>query len=130
MAIGSFMGKTFTVSDRRILTPNNLKGQSGSEWAVHDRIGAKARSQWIAPKLERYSFDLLLRAQDGVNPRSTLQYFKDCSEQPVADYFIVGNSPISQHPFRITDVSDEWAAVLQGGMMVECKVTLTIEEYL
>ena len=27
MAIGSFMGRTFTVSDRRIFTPSNLKGQ-------------------------------------------------------------------------------------------------------
>lgn len=67
MAIGSFMGRTFTVSDRRIFTPSNLKGQSGSDWATHDRTGAKARSQWIAPKLKSYSFDLLLRAQDGAS---------------------------------------------------------------
>ena len=73
MAIGSFMGRTFTVSDRRIFTPSNLKGQSGSDWATHDRTGAKARSQWIAPKLKSYSFDLLLRAQDGASPRSTLE---------------------------------------------------------
>ena len=59
MAIGSFMGRTFTVSDRRIFTPSNLKGQSGSDWATDDRTGAKARSQWIAPKLKSYSFDLL-----------------------------------------------------------------------
>lgn len=52
MALGSYMGQTFTVSDRKILTPSNLKGQSGSEWATHNRTGAKARSQWIAPKLK------------------------------------------------------------------------------
>lgn len=48
----------------------------------------------------------------------------------MADYFIVGNAPISSYPFKITDVSDEWAAVLHSGALVECKVTLTIEEYL
>ena len=130
MAIGSFMGRTFTVSDRRIFTPSNLKGQSGSDWATHDRTGAKARSQWIAPKLKSYSFDLLLRAQDGASPRSTLEHFQSCAENCVADYFIVGNAPISSYPFKITDVSDEWAAVLHSGALVECKVTLTIEEYL
>ena len=88
MAIGSFMGRTFTVSDRRIFTPSNLKGQSGSDWATHDRTGAKARSQWIAPKLKSYSFDLLLRAQDGASPRSTLEHFQSCAEKGVADYFI------------------------------------------
>ena len=73
MALGSYMGVSFTVSDRRILTPSGLKGQGGSEWATHNRTGARARSQWIAPKLRKYSYDLLLRAQDGVNPRSTLR---------------------------------------------------------
>lgn len=130
MAIGSFMGRSFTVSDRRILTPSNLKGQTGSEWATHDRTGAKARSQWIAPNLKRYTFDLLLRAQDGVNPRNTLRHFQSCAEHAVADYFIVGNSPVSPYPFRIVDISDEWAAVMHSGVLVECKVTLTIEEYL
>lgn len=124
------MGRTFTVSNRRILTPSNLKGQSGSEWATHNRTGAKARSQWVAPKLRKYSFDLLLRAQDGVNPRSTLQHFQNMSERNRADWFIIGGTPISENPFKITDISDEWAVVLNGGTMVECKVSLTIEEYL
>lgn len=124
------MGRTFTVSNRRILTPSNLKGQGGSEWATHNRTGAKARSQWVAPKLRKYSFDLLLRAQDGVNPRSTLQHFQNMSERNRADWFIIGGTPISENPFKITDISDEWAVVLNGGTMVECKVSLTIEEYL
>lgn len=130
MAIGSYMGRTFTVSDRKIFTPSNLKGQSGSEWATHDRTGAKPRSQWISPKLKSYTFDLLLRAQDGASPRSTLKHFQEYAEKGVADYFIVGNAPISTYPFKITELSDEWDAVLHSGALVECKVTLTIEEYL
>ena len=118
MALGSYMGMTFTVSDRRILTPSGLKGQGGSDWATHNRTGARARSQWIAPKLRKYQFDLLLRAQDGVNPRSVLRHFQRMAETNAAD------------PFKITDISDEWGAVLHGGAMVECKVSLTIEEYL
>ena len=34
------------------------------------------------------------------------------------------------YPFKITDISETWDAVLQGGVLVECKVSLTIEEYL
>lgn len=130
MALGSYMGMTFTVSDRRILTPSGLKGQGGSDWATHNRTGARARSQWIAPKLRKYQFDLLLRAQDGVNPQSVLRHFQRMAETNTADWFIVGGSPVSPYPFKITDISDEWGAVLHGGAMVECKVSLTIEEYL
>lgn len=130
MAIGSFMGKTFTVSDKRILTPNNLQGQSGSEWAIHSRTGEKARSQWIAPKLRKYSFDLLLRAQDGVNPRGTMEHFQKMAEQPVADFFVIGGTPLSNNPFKITEMGDAWNTIIRDGVMIECKVTMTIEEYL
>ena len=130
MALGSYMGMTFTVSDRRILTPSGLKGQGGSDWATHNRTGARARSQWIAPQLRKYQFDLLLRAQDGVNPRSVLRQFQRMAETNAADWCIVGGSPVSPYPFKITDIGDEWGAVLHGGAMVECKVSLTIEEYL
>ena len=72
MAIGSFMGRVFTVSHTKIFTPSNLKGSTGSDWATHEVVGGKARSEWVGPKLKSYTFDLLLRAQDGVPPRSTL----------------------------------------------------------
>ena len=124
------MGQTFTVSDCRILTPSKLSGQSGSDWAVHNRTGQKARSQWIAPKLRKYTYDLVLRAQDGVPPRETLEYLRRMAESNKADWFIVGGTPISPHPFKITDMSEEWAVVLAGGKMVECSVSITIEEYL
>lgn len=52
MAIGSFMGRTFTVSDRRIFTPSNLKGQSGSDWATHDRTGAQGAEPVDRPEAE------------------------------------------------------------------------------
>lgn len=39
MAVGSFMGRVFTVSDSRIFTPSGLRGSSGSDWATHELIG-------------------------------------------------------------------------------------------
>ena len=130
MATGSYMGRVFTVSSWRILTPSNLKGSAGSDWALHETVGRKARSQYLAPKLKSYSFDLLLRAQDGVSPRSTLMYFQRMAEAGMADWFVIGGRPLSPYPFKLTDVSDEWDAVLNGGAMVECKISLTVEEYL
>ncbi len=78
--VGSYMGRVFTVSSQRILTPSNLKGSAGSDWANHEIIGKKARSQWVGPKLKSYTMDILLRAQDGVSPRSTLDYFQRAAE--------------------------------------------------
>ena len=130
MAVGSYMGRTFTVSGQRVFTPSNLKGSTGSDWASHDVVGGKARSEYVGPKLKKYTMDILLRAQDGASPRSTLQYFQRMAEAGYSDWFIIGGTPLSPHPFKLTDVSDSWDTVLNGGALVECKVSLTIEEYL
>ena len=129
MAVGSYMGRVFTVSNRKIFTPNNLKGSTGSDWANHEIIGRKARSQWVGPKLKSYTMDILLRAQDGVSPRSTLDFFQRMAESQNVDWFIIGGMPLSEHPFKLVSVSDTWDAVLNGGTLIECKVSLTIEEY-
>jgi hypothetical protein len=127
--VGSYMGRVFTVSSQRILTPSNLKGSAGSDWANHEIIGKKARSQWVGPKLKSYTMDLLLRSQDGVSPRSTLDYFQRAAESQMVDWFIIGGRPISDNPFKLVSVSDEWDTVLNGGTLIECRVSLNIEEY-
>ena len=129
MAVGSYMGLVFTVSQQKVLTPSNLQGSAGSDWANHEIIGRKAKSQWIGPKLKSYSMDILLRAQDGVAPRWTLERLQQAAERKTVDWFIIGGRPLSPNPFKLVSISDEWDAVLGGGALVECKVSLNIEEY-
>lgn len=130
MATGSYMGRAFTVSSTRIFTPSNLKGSSGGDWATHDLIGRKSRSQFVGPKLKSYQCDILLRAQDGVKPRSELRYFQQMAESGYADWFIIGGTPLSPYPFKLVSVSDAWDTVIAGGVLLECKISLQIEEYL
>nr|DAF62902.1 MAG TPA: hypothetical protein [Caudovirales sp. ctu3532] len=127
--VGSYLGRVFTVSGQRIFTPSNLKGSTGSDWANHEIIGSKTRSQWVGPKLKSYTMDILLRAQDGVNPRATLEYFQRAAESQMVDYFVIGGRPLGESPFKLVSISDEWDAVLGGGQLIECKVSLSIEEY-
>lgn len=91
--------------------------------------GAKARSQWIAPKLRRYALELKLRAQDGVKPRQTLEGLQRAAESAAVDHFIIGDRPLSELPFRITELTDSWDTVISGGILTACTVGLTIEEY-
>ena len=131
MALGSYMGMTFTVSDRRILTPSGLKGQGGSDWATHNRTGARARSQWIAPKLRKYQFDLLLRGAGRGKPAKCSAAFSahggDQRGELVHRWAARRYRRIRS---RSRTSATSGGAVLHGGAMVECKVSLTIEEYL
>lgn len=127
--IGCYMGKIFKVSDKTVFTPKSLSGSTGSDWASHEVIGGKAKSQWIGPKGKSYTMDITLRWQDGVDPRKTLEFFQKIAESDRVDWIIIGSRPLSEHPFRLVEVSDEWGAVLRRGKLVECSVTLKFEEY-
>lgn len=130
MAVGSFMGKTFKVNDKKIFTPSNLSGSAGADYAIHERAGKRARSQYLGPKLRNYTFDIVLRAQDGVNPLKIKNFFRKKCEKGKADHFIIGGRPLSSHKFKILEVSEEWNSVILGGALIECTITLKIEEYL
>ena len=130
MAVGSFMNKTFTVSDRKIFTPTNLTGNVGAEYASHARAGLKETSQYLSPKPWTGSTEILLRAQDNVKPRVMADYFIRMCEQGKADYFIIGSKPVCQNRVVITDVTEDWQEVVLNGVLIVCKLTLQLKEYL
>jgi hypothetical protein len=130
MAIGSYLGQTFKVSRKMVYTLNKLSGSAGADYAIHDRAGKKARSEYLGPKLRTYSVDITLRAQDGVNPRKKRNYFIKMSEKGKAGYFVIGGKPLTKNRLKITDVSEEWDIVIKKGKLAECSITLELEEYL
>ena len=36
---------------------------------------------------------------------------------------------MADNPFKLVSVSDEWYTVLNGGQLIECKVSVELEEY-
>lgn len=96
------------------------------EHKVHN--GKRSRS-YVGPKLKEYTCDILLDAAHGVNPRKMLKRLTQMAEDGEVHYFIIGFAPLSENRFRITDVSESWDAVIKHGLLVQCKVSLTIKEY-
>ena len=45
-------------------------------------------------------------------------------------YLIIGFAPVSQNKFRVTEISDSWDSVIKHGLLMQCKVSLTIKEYI
>ena len=127
--IGTLGDVVFAVSSHKILTLKNLSGSSGSDWGTHDVVHGKPRSESIGPKCRTYKFDMELRAQDGVPPRRTLNKLQRMAESANAYYFVVGGQPMADNPFKLVSVSDEWDTVLNGGQLIECKVSVELEEY-
>ena len=109
---------------------SNFKGTTGANWAEHEVLGGKARAEYLSPKLREYTFDILLDAALGVNPRKMLNRLTEMSENGEIHYLIIGFAPVSQNKFRVTEISDSWDSVIKHGLLMQCKVSLTIKEYI
>lgn len=76
---------------------------------------------------ERVKYSLACQHEDAISIKF-VSYAQKCPT--VLCTFAVALRKESVDRNKITDISETWDAVLQGGVLVECKVSLTIEEYL
>ena len=129
MYTGTYGDIVFNVSHLRVLTPSNISGSTGADWADHSVIGNKTRSQYLGPQLKKYQMDIQLSSSFGVAPRIALARLQEMSENGEVHYLIIGLAPLSMNKFAIESVSETWDTVGRMGVLMECKVSLTFREY-
>ena len=120
----------FNVSHLRVVTPSNISGSTGADWADHEVLGSKTKSQYLGPQLRSYQMDIQLSSSFGVAPRTALDRLQEMSENGEVHYLIIGLAPLSMNKFAIESISDTWDVVGRMGVLMECKVSLTFREYL
>lgn len=130
MAMGSWGPFVFQVSDKKMFSLRDITRTAGSNWATHNTIKGKPKTQYQAPNLRTASGSVTLRADYGVKPRTQLEAMAKAAEGPTAYPLIIGGKPLSQHPMRLTEVSETWNTVYSGGELFSAEVSLSFEEYL
>ena len=127
--VGCLGDVVFNVSGDYLLTPESISGSTGAEWAKHDSLHGKSASEYIGPKLKSYKIPLTLDARFGVPPRRTLETLQAMAEGSGVYWFVIGGRPVGDHPYKLHAVSDSWDNVLNDGALLQCKVSLELEEY-
>ena len=74
MQVGSFGPVVFEVTDKKVFTPDSRSRTNTSNWATHDRIEGKSRSQYLSPGLTQVQYKVRIRADMGIL-ESTLRFF-------------------------------------------------------
>ena len=130
MAIGS-LGKTirFEVSDKKVLTFNNLSRTVKGRWTQHNIIGGKAKSEFLGPDLDSMTFKVSLSAMHGVKPRKTIETIEKAVTKGTVMDFILGGKKIGKNKWVIISVSEAWNCVYSKGELVTADVNLTLQEY-
>ena len=130
MYVGTYGDIVFNVSHLQALTPSNISVSTGADWADHEVLGSKTKSQYLGPQLRSYQMDIQLSSSFGVAPRTALDRLQEMSENGEVHYLIIGLAPLSMNKFAIESISDTWDVVGRMGVLMECKVSLTFREYL
>ena len=127
--IGTYGSLIFRADAQRVLTPRDISRSSGSQWATHEPIGAKAKAEYLRPNLRTVSYTIQLDSSLGVRPRAQLGALAAMAETGYTSFMVVGGRPLSQHPLRLMSVDETWNVIYSGGELASAEVSLTLEEY-
>lgn len=130
MSIGAFGPIVFSVSSLRVLTPNNLSRTVGKRTATHDVIKGKPITEYLGPDLQTFSFDITLRAEYGVKPRTMLDELADMAEDGVAYPLQIGGKPVGKNLWCLNSVSESWDNLYSKGELSEATVKISLTEYI
>lgn len=130
MVVGN-LGKliTFEVSSSKVLTFDQMQRSVKSRWATHDVIGGKVKPEFLGADVASITLPIYLSAMHGVRPRRTIELINDAIESGQYFTFVVGGRAVGKYQWRITSSSETWDKVILNGILVEAKLTLTLEEY-
>lgn len=128
MAIGTFGPLVFEVSSNKVFAPK-ITRSAGSNWAMHDLVSGKAKSQYLGAALKSGSLDITLRAELGVRPRAMLETIAALAEGRNVYALVIGGRPLADNPFKIMDVSETWGEMYSGGELAAASVSIKFEEY-
>ena len=131
MKIGNFGKKlVFVTSDKKILTFNDFTQKVSGSWTEHKRIGKKPKKEFTGANARSISFKIVLDATLGVKPKEMLATLEKMVENGTVEYLVIGGKAIGKNRFVITEISETWDIIYNGGELARATVSITMEEYL
>ena len=129
--IGSLGKKiVFKTSDKKILTFNNFTQKVSSRWSTHSIIGGKPKSEFNGADLRKISFKVTLDALYGVRPRKIMETMESMVEKGTVETLVIGGKRVGKNKWKMTDISEAWDVIYNGGEIARATVSISLEEYL
>ena len=126
--IGYLGDVVFSTSSERIFSFRNFKVSASANWGEHKRIGQKSQWEFLGPDAGKVSFEIVLDANYGVDPRKEIEKLVSYVECGMINILVIGEKRIGSK-WRITNVSSAWNCITSNGKLIKASVSLTLEEY-
>lgn len=113
----------------KVVTFQNMTQSVRGRWTSHAIIGKKPVSEFLGPDMRQITLPIVLSVDLGINPRKVLDSLEKAVEKGSAYDFVIGGKKVGKYQWCITGMSETWDIVMNNGMLVQAKVSLTLEEY-
>lgn len=125
--IGSYAGISFTVSEDKVQTFQEMSRETAARWNTHEVIGAKPKQEFLGPDLDSMSFTMNLSAWRGVSPLQLAERLRRFCQKGEVDNLILGGRNFGK--YLIESVSETYDTVNNHGEVVQASVDVSLKEY-
>lgn len=119
----------FRVSDSYVLTLQNFTQRISGKWSKHDIMLGKPKYEFNGADLRRISFKVVLDVMLGIRPRDVMKTMENMVERGTAETLVIGGHQVGKNKWIMTELSEDWDVVYNGGELARATCTVTLEEY-
>lgn len=119
----------FEVSSKSVLTFENMTQTVKGRWTTQNPILGKPYPEFLGPDQRSISLSIFLSAMHGVKPRKTMERIEDAVEQGTPYELVIGGKKVGSNQWVVTDISESWGEILNGGILVSANLTINLAEY-
>lgn len=136
MALIGYLGKSaddgiqFIVSREVFRTPKNMKWSGSVRYAAHERHNTHALTEFTGLDPDRFSFDILLTAEMGVDPLKEVVKIWDYERAGEALGLVIGGKAYGKYRWTVKNHETRIEYTDKAGDMYAVEVSVELLEYL
>lgn len=119
----------FSVNSNRQLTFTGFQRNVSGRWAKHSVLNGKPKLEFQGPDASGVSMEVVVSAERGVKPRSTILNLERACENGTVAYLFVGGKRVGNNKMYLESVSETWDEVWNKGELARATLNLTFSEY-
>lgn len=130
MQVGCLGDIAFEVSSKVVETLDNMQWSGSARYAVHQRHGSNALTEFVGIDPDKISFDIMLSAYLGVDPMTELAKIWSIERNGTAVPLVVGEKGYGKYRWNIVSHNIKFKTYSGDGSMTSCTVSISLQEYL
>ncbi len=127
--IGTLGPVTFSVSDKRIRTFNDLKLSHSARYAEHAIIGKRGLLEFVGFGVDSVSMTIKIGLELGLKPYEELRTLRKMYRDRAAFDFVLDGKPVGENLWIIEGFDEELESFTIDGKLRSALINIKLKEY-